>query len=554
MNKTTTNESSSAQRTIDSCYEFVEKHPELARHEEREQVLAEQGIDVPPSHFNCTDMGNAERLAATHGATLRYCQAWGSWMCWDGKRWFRDRTGVAARKAKATVRAIYNEASQLNDGAIRRGLAKHALRSEAQGRIVALLELAKTDARIAILPEEFDGPDTRYLLNVLNGTIDLRTGECRRHSPRDFITKLAPVTFDPAAESHRWEEFLARIVPDAEVRRFLQRYVGSALSGDTGDQCFALLHGTGANGKTTFVEALLGLLGDYGHQPSFESFLEATGRSDRRGGPRADLLALRGVRFVAAVEAGPGRWLDETVIKQLTGGDTITVRGLYEAMQTSFTTEAKICLVANHRPEIRGGDEAIWRRVLEVPFLVTIPNAERDPRLKARLCEPAELSGILNWGIAGCREWIAADTNRLRPPAAVMAATRRYQSDQDRFRPFLDEHCVLQADGWVSSRELRAVYETWCRQSDENPMSAREMAERLQSVGATKDRRGRGAAMARGWRGIALASHGVKGNGDSRDAGDAILSQPSLGSPPRGRLSEMGVSGVNASPPGTEPH
>ena len=327
-------DSDRVERVVANAREFGEKHPEIACCEDRERVLAEQGIDVPPSHFNSTDMGNAERLAASHGRELRYCAAWGAWVCWDGRRWVRDRNGTAGRRAKATIRAIYSEASQAENGSVRRVLGKHALRSEAHGRVAGMLELAKTDARIAILPEEFDGPDTRYLLNVLNGTLDLRTGEIRHHSPRDFITKLAPVAFDPTVEEDGWERFLARVIPDEAVRAFLRRYAGSALTADTGDQRLVLLYGGGANGKTTFVEALLTLLGDYAHQPSFESFLEATGRSDRRGGARADLLALRGVRLVAAVEAGVGRRLDETVIKQLTGGDTITVRGLYEPTQT----------------------------------------------------------------------------------------------------------------------------------------------------------------------------------------------------------------------------
>lgn len=536
------------EQTIATAREFSEKHPELVRSEDRERVLAEQGIDVAPSHFLGTDMGNAERLAAGHAHELRYCTAWGTWMWWDGKRWVRDRNGVAGRLAKATIRAIYGEASQSESASVRRALGKHALRSESHGRVVGMLELAKTDARIAVLPEAFDGPDTRYLLNVLNGTIDLRTGELRRHSPRDFITKLAPVSFDPTVQPDCWEPFLEQVVPDEAVGLFLRRYAGSALTGDTGDQRLVLLCGGGANGKTTFVEVLLTLLGDYAHQPSFESFLEATGRSDRRGGARADLLALRGVRFVAAVEAGAGRRLDETVIKQLTGGDTITVRGLYEPVQTSFTPEAKICLVANHRPEIRGGDEAIWRRVLEVPFLVTIPEAERDPRLKAKLSEPRELSAILNWALAGCREWIAPERDRLRPPAAVVAATRRYRSGQDRFTPFLTECCVLDPTTWTSSRELRAAYEMWCRQNDETVVSIREMAEKLESAGVIGERRGRGATMARGWKGVVLRRSAPR-IGDAADTGDAILSQPSPITPSRGDFVETGVSSVNASTP-----
>jgi putative DNA primase/helicase len=182
----------------------------------------------------------------------------------------------------------------------------------------------------------------------------------------------------------------------------------------------------------------------------------------------------------------------------------VTARGLYQADETSFVPEGKLFLAANHRPEIRGTDLAIWRRVLEVPFAVTITEAERDPTLKARLREPKELAGILGWALAGCREWHGtAKPPRLRPPEAVVAATRAYREEQDCLAPFLEDQCVLEPSGRASNRELRQAYEAWCKGTGERPMSQKAFARRLRERGCT-DYRDTSRNRDRGWQGIRL--------------------------------------------------
>jgi putative DNA primase/helicase len=468
--------------------------------------LREQSRDsggVLPGRSGATDVANAERFAEQHCATLRYCHPWGSWVVWDGKRWMKDRTGEAMRRAKQTVRSIYLEASRL-ESPERERLARHAIASESTRRLTDMLKLGQSDARIAIVPEAFDAEATRYLFNVLNGTVDLREQVLQPHQPTDFITMLAPVEFDPKATSPDWDDFLDVVLPDGEVRAFLQRYAGYSLTGDTSEQAFTLLYGKGANGKSTILETLKCIFGDYAQKADFETFLEAKSSKDSRGGARVDLLALAGRRLVIAAEAGDGRRLDTNTIKELTGGDTLTARGLYHREQTSFRPQAKLVLATNHRPEIRESTDAIWRRIYEIPFAVTIPVEDQDKDLPERLREPANLSGVLNWLMQGCRAWMLVRRSpRLRPPAAVCHATRAYRQDQDAIAPFLDACCVNEASARVTHKDLRARYVAWCAASDEEPISERALSRGLEDHGYRKER-GKDKTRTRGFVGLSL--------------------------------------------------
>jgi putative DNA primase/helicase len=469
-----------------------------------------------------TDTGNAERFATQHEAHVKYCFEWDSWVVFDGRRWARDRDGQVFRLAKRTVRRILAEASKIDDDKVRKALAKHAQRSESAKAIKAMLELARSDERVAIVPEKFDAPSTHYLLNVLNGTLELRTFTLLPHRPEDFITRLAPVEYNPGARSELWEQVITRALPDDLVRAFAQRFFGSCLTADARDERVIIAHGTGANSKTTIQNGVRGTLGDYAHQASFETFLEATGRADRRGAPRSDLMALRGARFISASEPGEGRRLNENMIKLFTGGEGTTARGLYERHQTTFPTEGKLLLLANHRPEVRGMDEAVWRRMLELPFTVTIPENERDATLKDRLAEPREQSGILCWLLDGCRDWQSTTIDRLRPPESVIVATHVYRQSQDRVGPFLADRCSFGNHLWVSSRDLKSGYEAWCQCSGEEALPFTRITARLRDLSCkpapnpdTTDR-----SRTRGWLGVAIKS-GAAADPPSADGADS---------------------------------
>jgi putative DNA primase/helicase len=365
----------------------------------------------------CTDLGNAERLVRLFGDRIRFVPQWG-WLVWDGKRWTRDNGNQRITElAEETVRQIYREAAETDNPDERAKLAKWAIASESRQRIAAMIELA-APMRLAS-PDEFDADD--WLLNLENGVLNLRTLEFLPHDPNLKLTKLAPVTYDPNADCPKWKAFLQRIFNGNErLIRFVQRAVGYSLTGSTREQCLFFLHGTGANGKSTFLEVIRALLGDYAVTAEFSTFV-----ADRKSSVRNDIARLHSARLVTAIEVGEGKRFAEELIKTLTGGDTVAARFLYREF-FEFKPRFKVWLAANYKPEIRGTDYAIWRRIRLIPFTVTIPPEEQIPDLAEQLKE--ELSGILNWALEGLRDWLA---NGLQPPPEVTEATEAYRAEMD---------------------------------------------------------------------------------------------------------------------------
>ncbi len=433
--------------------------------------------DEPPTlnaGYRLTDLGNSERLVARHGNDLRYVASEGSWFVWDGLRWARDVTDAVVQHAAETVRAMYTDAAAQRSTDHRKELARHATRSESVSRIRAMIELARSSPEVATLRQDLDRDPFR--LTVANGTIDLRTASLEPAARDDLITKLAPVEYDAGATCPRWLAFLDRVLAGKwELVAFLQRAVGYSLTGDTREQCLFLLHGTGANGKSTFLEVLRELLGEYATQADFATFLEK-----RTDGPRNDVARLVGARLVTSSEAGEGRRLNESLIKSLTGGDTIAARFLFrEAFE--FPPTFKLWLAANHKPVIRGVGEAIWRRIRLVPFTVTIPEAERDDRLRSSLSE--ELPGILRWAVEGCQMWLESG---LRMPDEVRDATDGYRQESDVLGDFLDECCERDASAAVEATALYQRYKSWAAQSGEHTMSQKEFGTALEERGFAK--------------------------------------------------------------------
>jgi len=466
---------------------------------ERRTERAESGASVT-GFEPLTDAGNAERFAREHGADLGYVWAWGRWAAWDRTRWAVEQTGEEIRRAKATVRRIYAEAANIGEPNVRKATAGWARKSEAVQRIHALVTLARAE-----LPADADDFDREpMLLNAMNGTIDLGDGTLRQHDRADRITKRCETHYDPTAKAPTWERFLGRILPDPDVRAFVQRAVGYSLTGDTSEQVLFIAHGTGANGKSTFLETLRLVLGDYAKKTPGETLL-----AKREGGVPNDVAALRGARFVAAVETADGRRLAETTVKELTGGDTVSARFM-RAEWFEFRPVLKLWLGTNHRPQVRGTDEAIWRRLRLVPFNVTIPPDERDRTLPARLAR--ELPGVLAWAVAGCLEW---RKHGLAAPAAVTAATAAYRTEQDVLGQFLAERTERLDGSWTSTAALYAAFGAWCDASGEKAPSKRALVLALSERGLCDERRSVAGRKARGWAGLHLLPPGPEG--DTRD-------------------------------------
>lgn len=430
-------------------------------------------------NFNLTDLGNAERMVNRYTGDFRYCNVWKEFIVWEGKRYVVDDTGFINRIAKATLRSIFGEASLIDDDSERKKLVKHAMSSESQQRIKSMILLAQSEEGVPIVPSELDKDD--WLLNCLNGTIDLKTGEIHEHRQENLITKLVPVKYQPSAECPVWLSFLDRIMGgNKDMILFLQKAVGYSLSGSTQEQCMFILHGTGANGKSTFLNTIEGLLADYAQQTPTETLM-----AKKNEGIRNDLARLQGTRFVTASEADQGKSFAESLIKQMTGGDRITARFLHGEF-FEFVPKFKLFLATNHKPNIRGTDNGIWRRIRLIPFEVTIPKDEQDPCLMDKL--RAETAGILAWAVKGCLLW---QEQGLQPPEEVNAATLEYREDLDWLQAFISERCVEGKDKKVGATELYQAYKEWASERGEHEYNQRALGVRLKDKGYCSKRSGR---------------------------------------------------------------
>lgn len=378
--------------------------------------------------FARTDLGNAERFAQDHSDVLQYVRERRSWLAWDGTRWQRDATGDAERAAKATTRTMLTDAASLEDDDDRRTAVKWALASQSETRLRAMLTVAATEPLLARVATDFDRDP--FSLTCANGILDLRTREIRAHDPSDLCSLRTDILHDPEATCPRWTRFLNEIFGrDQDLIEFVRRLAGYCLTGDTREHSLVVLHGTGANGKTTFTTILQQLAGEFAKVAAFDSF---TRRRDHR--PRNDLARLHRARLVTAAESGEGRRLDEATIKEITGGDTIAVRFLY-GEHFEYRPEFKLMLVTNHRPRIDDDGDGIWRRLRLIPFEQSFIGRE-DRNLTRDL--QRELPGILNWALDGCAAWQA---DGLGTAAAVTRATTEYRTAEDNLGAFLDERC-----------------------------------------------------------------------------------------------------------------
>lgn len=446
--------------------------------------------------YSRSDYGMARRFIDRHGEIVRYCHGHNRWLVWDGKRWQPDADAAVIRMAKETVKAMYAELAGFEDAERRRDFFKFIVKSEADAKIMAMLSSAESEIEAAITPLVLDADP--WLFNCENGTLDLRTGKLRPHRQGDMITKIAPVVYDPDARSDLWVRFLKESTgDDPDLIRFLARATGYTLTGDTREENLFFVHGPTNTGKSTFLEALKATMGDYALTSDFETFLARS----FVGAARPDIARLAGARFVVSIEVDEGKKLAQGLVKQLTGRDTINARELYQR-SFDFMPQFKLWLAANHAPEVRHDDDAMWRRILRVPFDVTVPKEKRDPTLKARLKDdPAERSAILAWAVNGCMDW---QRNGLGVPPRVELATDEYRKTQDPLRDFIEGYCVLSENIWTPASDLREVYERWAKESGAEILRAHKWMEALTAHGCESERRRRSGILMRGWRGIGL--------------------------------------------------
>lgn len=413
-------------------------------------------------------------------------------MIWDNNTWRPDDCGEIFALCKDFLRGLYLQVATISDHKRAVEMASHVIKSESLRRRQALIESAAFERSIRITPKEVD--QDSFLLNIQNGTLDLRCGKLLAPMKEKYITKCALVSHEQDALCPIWIKFLNRIMDgNNDLIRFLQKAVGWSLTGDMSEQVMFILYGSGANGKSTFLNTIMEILGEYAMATQTETFTRRNGNTMSN-----DIARLRGSRFVTTIEAEEGRRLSEPLIKQVTGQDVLTARFLY-GEYFDFLPTFKIFMATNHKPVIKGTDLGIWRRIKLIPFTVTIPYDERDPNLMKRL--KTEKSGILNWMIEGCLLW---QKERLGEPKEVKVATGEYQEEMDLIGSYLTECCITDSTGYlrVTSYDLYRSYLAWCEKNSERPYAQRIFAMHLQNKGFQRERTNK----ARGWMGIALLS------------------------------------------------
>lgn len=426
------------------------------------------GDEMVPG-FRLSDLGNGQRLAKRIEGKALYCFPAKRWYVYRNGAWLHDDIGWLLSEAKKSVLAMYDAVSALPDKE-RTALLKHALRSESERALKAAIGLAVDE--LPVLPDAFD--QDRMLLNLTNGTLDLRTGVLRPHDPADLLSRVAPVAFDSDATCPRWLAFLDQIFERDQHRiDFVQKALGYCLTGSTSERVVFIAYGAGRNGKTTLSRLIMSILGDYAKRTPTETIMA---KKHESGIPNHDLAPLVGVRFATVSETEEGRKLNVSKVKDMAGDEVMTARFLYQE-EFNFRPQFKLWISTNHKPVIPGNDQAIFDRFRMIPFTYRIPEDQIDKTLEAQLA--AERSGILNWLLDGCLRW---QREGLAPPKEVTEATDTYRQEMDQLGNFLDEMCVKGEGLMVPSGTLYAVYKKWCETNSEQPISGvwfgRNIAER----------------------------------------------------------------------------
>jgi putative DNA primase/helicase len=435
-----------------------------------------------------TDTTNAYRLLTEYGKDIRYNMPWKKWLVWNGSHWEIDDGYLIHDRGLRMVRGIYGELLKTADLRDRLDIEKHGMQSESARRRKALIEVASWIPELNIRTDALDRDP--WLMTVCNGTIDLRNGEIREHRPQDLITRAANVDYDKNADCPAWKKFIMEIMNyNSELIHFIQNAAGWSITGDTSEQTMFILFGTGANGKSTFLNTIMNLLGDYAIATPTETFMKKS--SDQITN---DIARLRGTRFVTTTEAEHGRRLSEPLIKQITGNDRMTARFLY-GEYFNFVPTFKIWMATNHKPVIKGTDHGIWRRIKLIPFTTRIEEDKQDKQLEHKLMQ--ERAGILNWLIEGARRWY---TEGLKTPKIIISATAEYRAEMDIIGNFIKERCIQKLEVAIRSRELFKCYQDWCDENNEHAVSERFFGLRLKELGFEQKRSNDG----RYWQGIHL--------------------------------------------------
>lgn len=397
---------------------------------------------MPKKRIHQGQLELAYRLRDAYQGKLIYVPGMG-WLAWDGKVWIPSSTEAQEALRDVLKRALKgSQANQVLHSSFRR--------CESAGGLNGALKIAATLPGLHVVRKDLDVDP--YLLNVSNGTLNLKTMELADHRPEDLLTNICNASYRLAAPPTRWDSFIREILPKAEVRDYFQRFIGLSLVGEVLEQVFTIASGEGANGKSKAYEALLHALGDYGYVAERDLFSKA---KTNPGGPTPHLLRLSGKRLVVVSETENGDALAPALMKQLSGADRVRARPLY-GDGFEFMPSHTSLMITNHLPRLPSDDPAVWRRVRSILFEVVFSNARQDRHLSSALRDSAD--GVLSWAIEG---WCEYQKRGLDEPASVMAATEDYRRSQDDIDMFIKSQCITNVKGDNTLSELHRAYMSW---------------------------------------------------------------------------------------------
>lgn len=435
------------------------------------EVFEDQNSLQTRSQMSLTDLGNAERLIHSYGADFRYHIERKKWLHWNGKYWDVGSSNLLKRKAIEVVRGLQDEINYIGPVAERNLFLKHIGRSQAAPRINAMIELANSVSDgIAITQSMLD--KNEYLLNVSNGTIDLKLLQSEvneailsKHDRDNYITNYIDIPFNPNAKCPTWEKFLEDVfMGNKRVIKYIQRVIGYSLTGSNKEEALFIFFGPkGRNGKSTLVKVILRLLTSYAATTDPSAFMK-NGNTARH-----TFAELVGTRFLSTSEVERGEELAVQLIKQVTGRDPVEAERKYENPFTYLPT-FKIFMLTNNLPSIYERRKAIWERIHLIEFNRYFEDHERDKDLDSKL--EAEMEGILRWALEGCMEW---QRQGLNPPSEVRESVKKYEKGQDIIGQYIEESCHVDPsneDCWVAPDRLYQHYRTWCNLGGYKPLNA----------------------------------------------------------------------------------
>lgn len=442
------------------------------------QYLHQRRDAVPDEYL--TDAGNGEAVSAMWKHMTRYCYEYKAWMVYKDGRWMLDTAGVMRHLAVKTMRRLYIDTADVSDPDEKKRKAKWYAGSESDKRITAMLNLAASQPGMTIQAEQLDCKP--WLLNVKNGTINLETCDLQPHNPEDLLTQQIQLNYETNASSDEWHNFIYTIFNgDTELIDFIKRAIGYSLNGTQLERVFFFLYGQGYNGKSQFTSALRHVLGPYAHEAKPEIFMERKYSSD---GPNEGQAALKGVRFLTATEIKRGQNLDVSLVKRMTGGETIWHERKFQRGY-EFSPTHTLWLSGNHEPRIKDTTDSIWDRLHKVPFENRIP-VENEIKGYGEKLAATHGPAILTWCIDGAKAW--NERGLSGKPDCVKAATDDYRARQDVLHDFIQFKIIRSPGETILTKDLYEAYKQFCESEDTEYIGKKAFNEAMRERGF-KDRR-----------------------------------------------------------------